>query len=109
MPETAAVGQQFQVQARWEVNPHAVPTVANQVMLRVAAGTGGTPNAVQLTFGFVNTPLPPPDATMEEMEHLTVPVVPVGDFFVPLDTAERLHAALTEMLKDLHSGDSSEH
>lgn len=101
MSESAVpVAMAFELQASWEIDPRAVPSVANQVMLRVSGGDGGVPQGVQLTFGYVNGPVAPSNATREQIQSLVAPIVPVGDIYLPLEAAAKLHEVLGQLIAD---------
>lgn len=104
MPQTASHVQQIEIKTLWEVDPRAIPVVTNQVMLRMAPGIANTPQGVQVTLGFVNTPF------AQEGEHQTplreIPVVPVGDYYMPMDVAVRLHEQLGQLLGEVFGGAS---
>lgn len=93
---------EVQLQVNWEVDPRSVPAICNQVMLQPGLNDAhGSSAGVYVRMGHLNPPIFTGDGQPSAESVGTLPVVVIGNYFLPLNSARSLRDALDQALKDI--------
>lgn len=94
---------QIEIGAKWEYDPLQLPSVVNQVLIQhaMADGRTGQPNGMYISLGHVNPPVFTGELNAEQASNIDpLPVVVVGSFYLPMQTAIALRDSLSEALRN---------
>lgn len=107
MSETPQIHAQKPVEislgAQWEYDTRGRPALANQVLIQHAMpdGSTGKPTGMYIRLGHVNPPIFTGEMSQEVAQTLgPLPVVVVGDFYLPLQSVIALRDSLNEALRN---------
>lgn len=95
--------EQMAVAAEWEYDSRALPAVANQVLIQHAMfdGNTGRPTGMYIHLGHVNPPIFKAEMSAEQASNIdTLPVVVVGNFYLPMQSVIALRNSLDEALRN---------
>ncbi|WP_284985466.1 hypothetical protein [Arthrobacter sp. fls2-241-R2A-172] len=95
--------EQVAVAAEWEYDTRALPAVANQVLIQHAMfdGNTGHPTGMYIHLGHVNPPIFKGEVSAGQAQSIAaLPVVVVGNFYLPMQSVVALRDSLNEALRN---------